>query len=224
MFVPRNCLERKFATLFAAGFSLIELLVVIAIISLLAGLAVPAFHSIGQARGAAEAADRIAASIEFARAEAVSRKTFVWLGIQETTNAGNPALRLGIVCSADGTTNSLPLNLRQLGQPVLVDRVGILPYAQLDVGTNLSQAVDLAGSPGGLDFQIGGTRFASRRTIAFTPLGEAGTNPAPAWPHSFDPVLAIGIRQARGTNLSTNSDIAVAIDGATGFGTILRKN
>lgn len=208
------------------AFSLIELLVVIAIIAMMAGLAVTAFNSIGQARGAAEAAEKIAAAIEFARSEAVARGTYVWMGIDQQTNFGNLDLRLGIVCSKDGTPNFAVDNLNPLGRPQLIERTAIAPLQQINVGTHSlipSDSLDLSTANQGILFQIGSTSFLNRRTITFSPLGEVSASPAPAWAEAFQPFLAIGLRQARGTNLATNADIAVVLDGSSGLAAIIQK-
>lgn len=208
-----------------AAFSMIELLVVMAILALLAGFAIPAFTSIGQARGVTEAAYQVAAAIELARSEAVSRQTYVWMGIQPQTNFGNLDLRIGLVYSKDGTaTNTAAANLQPVGRAVLIQRVGLAGAAGLGVGTNFAGATDLAGYSAGLtNFQIGQVGFVSGRTITFTPLGEVTTAPSPSTTTGFDPRLVVGLRQTRGTTLMTNNDIAVEIDGSVGIATIYRK-
>jgi prepilin-type N-terminal cleavage/methylation domain-containing protein len=79
------------------GLSLVELLGVVSIIGLLAAFAVPAFNSIGQARGVAEAAYQISAAVELARAEAIARRTYVWMGLHAGTNSVSKDLRVGIM-------------------------------------------------------------------------------------------------------------------------------
>jgi hypothetical protein len=95
--------------------------------------------------------------------------------------------------------------------------------AGFDAGTNLAGAVDLSSYTGGMAFQIGQVNFINRSTATFTPLGEVTTNATPATTDGFDPRIAIGLRQARGTALLSGNDIAVAIDGSVGTPTILRK-
>lgn len=221
-FPPFFSAKLKNALLRGGGFSLIELLVVVAIVSMLMVLAVPAFNSIGQARGIDEAADRISAAIDFARSEAVARGTYVWLGIDQQTNAGNLALRLGIVCSKDGTTNSAGANLLPLARSQLIDRAMLVPHQQIPASGIPNHAIDLSSFNQGVPFTNGGTSFADRRTIAFTPLGEAGTNPAPSWSSSFNPFLAIGLRPSMGTTAATNSGIIVLLDGSVGIPTLRR--
>ena len=208
------------------AFSLIELLVVMAIIGLLAAITIPAFNSIGQARGVTEAAYQLAAAIELARSEAVSRQTFVWLGIQNYTNADGLNLKLGIVFSKDGSsTNTDATNLQPIGRALLIQRVGLADASVLaNLGSNLGKAVNLAAFSGGLKpFKIGQSDFSDGRTVTFTPLGEVTTNPSPNSTSGFDPGIAVGLCQARGTTLSTNSAIAVAIDGSVGVPTLYQK-
>lgn len=206
------------------GFSLIELLVVVAVIAMLASFAIPAFNSIGQARGVSEAAYQVSAAVELARSEAISRQTYVWLGMQPQTNFGNLDLRLGIVYSKDGTANTGATNLQPIGKSLLIQRVGLTNATVMDVGTNnIGSPVDLSAFSGGVAFGIGQTTNSDRRTVTFTPLGEATTNPSPTSGSGFDPRLGIGLRQARGTALVPNNDIAVVIDGSVGLPTIYRK-
>lgn len=197
------------------GFSLIELLVVVAII----GLAVPAFNSIGQARGVSDAAYQVSGAIELARSEAISRQTYVWLGFQEQTNSGNRDLRVGIVYSRDGTPNTNTNNLQPIGRALLVQRVGLTNSVGLP-----GIPLELAGFTGGISFEIGqAAKFTDKRSVTFTPLGEVMANPSPTPGSTFDPLLAIGLASARGTQLGTNNIASVAIDGSVGIPTLHRE-
>jgi len=186
------------------GFSLIELLVVVAIIGLLAAFTVPAFSSIGQARGVTEAAFQISSAIELARSEAVSRQTFVWLGIQPQTNSGNLDLRVGIVYSKDGTTNTAAANLQPLSRPLIIQRVGLSENATLGAAT----------------FSIGQVAF--QNSLTFTPLGEVMTKAAPLPADGFSTNLSLPLQQARGTNLLTNNSFTIQIDGSVGIPTSIQ--
>lgn len=212
-----------FAFRSSSGFSLVELIVVIAIIGLLAALAMPTLSLMGQARGVSEAAYELASAVDLARSEAIARQTFVWLCMQPQINSGNLGLRVGMVYSKDGTTNTNAANLQPIGRALLIQRVGLANTADLHVAASLSSAIDLSGVSGGVSFRIGQTNFDSKRTITFTPLGEVTTNAAPSSASGFDPRLAVGLRQANGTTLMTSNDIAVAIDGSVGIPTIYRK-
>ncbi len=207
----------------AEAFSLIELLIVVAIMGLLAAFALPAFQSISQARGVSEAAYQIAATVELARSEAVSRQTYVWMGMQPQTNSGNLDLRLGLVYSRDGTANTNTTNLQPIGRSLLIQRVSLENAANLSVGTSLGSPTDLSGYSGGATFQIGQVNFNSGRTITFTPMGEVSTNATPSATNGFDPRLAIGMQGVHGTVTINNNDIAVVVDGSVGIPTIYRK-
>ena len=198
-------------------------MIVIAIIALLSSFAISSFNSIGQARGVSEAAYRFAAAIELARSEAISRQSFVWLGIQKETNSGSLDLRVGMVYSKDGSANTNASNLQPIGRSLLIQHAGITDAVGLNVGTDLTGVTELSTFSQGMGFAIGQAQFTDKRTVTFTPMGEAMTKPSPATSDGFEPRLAVGLRQAHGTSLMTNNDIAVVIDGSVGLPTIYRK-
>ena len=207
----------------AGAFSLIELLIVIGIVAILAAFAVPAFNSIGQARGVTEAAFQIAAAAELARSEAVARRTFVWLGLQNQTNFGNTDLRVGIVYSKDGSsTNTNGTNLQPIARPLLIQRAGLVAVSAVEVGTNLSAASDLSANTGTGTMEAANTRF-TNTIITFTPDGEAMLARTPGASTPFDPLIGIGLRGFRGTTPMTNNDAAVLIDGSIGIPRIFQR-
>ena len=208
-----------------AGFTMVELLLVMLIITLLAGVGVTAFNSIGQARGVAEGANQVASAIELARSEAVSRQTYVWLALQTQTNFGSSDLRVGLVYSLDGTANTNSTNFASIGKPRLIQRVTLASTASpFNAGanfTNTSTTENLSTNSGNVAFTIGTAPFSSARSVTFTPMGEATTIPTVT--NGFAPRIAIGLRQIRGTTPASNNDIAVVIDGSVGVATTYQK-
>lgn len=205
------------------GFSLIELLVVVAIIGVLASFGIPALHSIGGARGSLDTAYKISQSIELARNEAVARRTYVWIGLEDSESFGNRNLLLGGVYSKDGSTNTNPSNLQPLFRSVLMEKVGLV--ASPDTGGNnsaYSSAQALQTNQSGITFSIGSQNFNSK-TITFTPSGEAMLSGLPTTATPFESQILIGIRGFRGTSETKNNDIAVVVDGSTGIPAIYRN-
>ena len=209
----------------SSGFTLIELLVVIAIVGLISVFTLPAVNSFGQARGVTEAAYQVAAAVELARSEAITRQTFVWLGLQPQINYGNLDLRIGLVYSKDGSsTNTAPSNLQPIGRSVLLQGVGLVPPDAV-VPASSPPPVDLSKFSGGISFANGQMTNTDKRSLTFTPMGEVTANGSPGTTGGFDPRLGIGLRQTRGTALGSNvnNDIAVVIDGSVGIPAIYRK-
>ena len=87
------------------AFSLIELLVVVAIMGILAALIVPAFNSIGTARGVTKAGADISSILEQGRTYAMANNTYVWVGFQSEGDD----LVAGVVASPSGRAAALDL-------------------------------------------------------------------------------------------------------------------
>lgn len=205
------------------GFTFIELLVVLAIFGILASLIVPAFNSIGAARGVVAASYKISEALELARSEAVARRTYVWLGLQDSTNFGNRNLHLGVVYSKDGSTNNSPTNIQAISRSILLENVALVEL--IETGENTPKylgAMALSTNIAGATFSIGSQSF-SKKTITFTPAGEAMLTGFPSSTTSFESQILIGLRACRGITESTNNDIAVVVDSSTGIPAIFRK-
>ena len=208
----------------SGAFSLLELLAVIAIITLLSAASIAAFNAITRARGVTESAYQISSALELARSEAVIRQTYVWVGFQPQTNAGNRDLRVGIVYSMDGSsTNTTAGNLAPLGKAILLPSTALSTSAVLITNRPL---IDLFSNTAGITFTLGQTTFTNRCSLTFMPLGEVTVAASPATTDGFDPLLGIGLRQTRGTNVvtTTNNDVAVGIDGSVGVPFLKRVN
>lgn len=210
------------------AFSLIELLVVLNIIAYLVWFSAPALFSILTGQGVSEAAYDLSAAVEQARNEAVTRRTYVWLAMQEEVRDGNLGLRIGAVRSKDGKANTSASNLVPIGKPLLISHVGLveigLPLTNTVFTTAPTNgAVDLTVALGGARFQIGKVSFDQGRSVTFMPRGEATTNPVPTSSSGFDPLMLLSLRQTHGTKLKAGNDISVAIDGSVGTPVIYRN-
>lgn len=208
---------------FRQGFSLIELLIVINITAYILWLTIPAFFSITSASRVSEAAFGISSAVERARSEAITRHTYVWLGLQEESSEQLLGIRVGLVASMDGTANTNSTNLASLGPTQLYKGVGFSDGAVAALSIPGSNPVLLSDFSGGLSFGIGSRSFIQRRTITFLPMGEVTTNASPGSLTGFVPLIVIPIREAHGTNLFPGNDAAVVIDGSVGNPLIFRK-
>ncbi len=107
-----------------SGFTLVELLVVIAILGIMMAVVAPSLPSMLGAKAIGKAANEVAAVLERARAEAMSRRTYVYVGFLNSTNAaGNSELRIGAAASLDGTSNTTTANLRALTRVLPVENI-----------------------------------------------------------------------------------------------------
>jgi len=206
------------------GFSLIEILLVIALIAMITTLAIPAISSIGQARGVSEAGFQFASAIEQARAVAIARQTYVWLGIETNTSSGSRDLLLGTMYSKDGSTNTNATNLQPSSKALTIERVGIAKATPSATSAPAS-TTDISTNSAGAKFSIGHAQFSSGRTLLFAPSDEVAlAAPAAGTEFRFEPLLSIGLLAARGTDyLDTNNPVDVIVDGSIGIPQIFRK-
>jgi len=205
------------------AFTLVELLVVMGVISLLAAAAVTGFNAIGRARGVTEAAYQIASAVELCRSEAITRHTYVWLGLQPTNNSGSADLLLGMVYSVDGSsTNTIPSNLMPLTKALTIQSVALASVnTQIASGFSGVDLSTLGPSTPPFTFSIGNKSF-NGPVITFMPLGEVTTNNTPADTNGFDSSLGVELRPTRGTQVLTNNVTELLIDGSVGIPTIIR--
>lgn len=207
----------------AKGFSLIELLTVIAIIGLLAMATVPAFNAIAGGHAVNQAAYDVSGLLEFARAEAVTRQTYVWVGFKSTNVSGNLELQMAAVASRDGSgTNTSAANLMSLSRVLRAKNISLARWTDLksatrDLLTNAPAVSSLSVNTAGVSFQVGANRFDTGNSITFTPRGEALLQGSAGPNDGYDRLIDVSLRQSRGTTvLPEADDAAVIVDGAAG--------
>jgi prepilin-type N-terminal cleavage/methylation domain-containing protein len=206
---------------FKKAFTLVELLVVIAIMALLAYLTLPAFSSLSGAQAVNQGVYEVSSVLQLARSEAVSRRTYVWVGFSQTTAAGRPVLTMAVTSSKDGTTNAAPANLLNLNIPSRVDGVVLSKWTDLKPATTATvpnvAPVSVEANQNGLSFTSGQAQFTGS-TITFTPRGEAMLLAAPSLYDPYDPYIDVSFRQSNTVTPSANAnDASVLVEGGTGM-------
>lgn len=147
------------------GFSLLELLVVIAVGVTMMTLVAPAFSGINNAGNVTRAAYDVAGALNSARAYAMAKNTYVWVGffeedVSKLTQAtpvasGAGRVVMSIVASIDGTMaynpNSLPItsgnmtaSLAQINKLVKIDNMHLTAAgnAQFPIGDGTGMTFD----------------------------------------------------------------------------------
>ncbi len=178
------------------GFSLIELLVVIAIIAIMTGLGVPAVLSLGKTGNLTQATTDLALSLEQARAYAMAHNTYVWVGLDQTSN---DEVICAIVAGSNGqqtdinnADNYSPIfrakkfsNIKLLGAGMPTQS---LPGMSANVANITESAI------GSLQTKVAGQARSFSDVLQFSPVGEAivSSSSLPRW-------VQIGFNSATGT-------------------------
>lgn len=199
----------------------------ISIMGAMMALLVPAFNNINGSRGMTRAINDVAGFLELARAEAMATRSYVYIGLANTTNSdGNSELRIGAVISTDGSSNTAAANLRPISKLSKIPSVQMTNYADLpalvksaadatlrtetDFVINFTPTSILRG-------QLNDTAFDSCPTIRVGPQGEIlhDSNPAVF----FRTTASVGLVPTHGTTRlgTTGTDGAiVSYYGGTG--------
>ena len=217
------------------AFTLIELLVVMSIMILIASFVVPNLPAMLGAQGVSKAVADAGGILELARTEAMSRKTYVYVGFIDGTNAfGNRQLLIGAVASQDGmpidpatarTTGTG--NLGAITKLVAVENVQLMKTpedfpANLRSGKNPlpTAAFDylISSVSGGkfnqaaatntsASFRLGGKDFTNAPQLVFSPQGELIGAASPLDPGSSEylPYALLGMRPSHGTQANNSS-------------------
>lgn len=197
-----------------SAFSLIELLVVIAIIGILAALIVPALPSILGSQGLSRAVSDVGGIMELARAEATSRKTYVYVGFANESAFGNAELRIGAVASKDGTTSQNSNNLIPLTRLVKIQNAKIVDAAGLPAVVPAAGLSDfVTGFTNRVDFSVGAQRFSNAPVVVISPQGEVVPEAGSAF---FRPAASVGLVQTKGQTVMDNDGAVVVYRGGSG--------
>lgn len=126
------------------AFTLVELLVVMGIIVLLMGLAVPVATSFLRGRAVDRAINSLTGILELARAEAMERRTFVYIAFKTVTNKdNNTELRVAAIMSANGQSDWSLANLRPISKLVILPNIKLSKYSDLPKAVQASTTVDI---------------------------------------------------------------------------------
>lgn len=208
------------------AFSLSELLMVTAIIAVLMALVAPSLTSILGTKGVGKALGDVASLLELARTEAMARRTYVYVGLVNTTNSnGSSELTMAAVASLDGSSDTTTNNLTPITRIVRVPNVAQTSYNDLpqpvknvasDADEDDAYASRMTSS--GVSFDVGNQTFDTSMLI-ISPEGEL-------LPAANEPVFLelahVGVVQMRGTQPSDSDGGVVTYEGGSGAIKVLR--
>lgn len=164
-----------------------------ALLVLLTAAAGPAFNAMTASRGVTSGAADVADFMEMARTEAVTRQTYVWVGITGVSISGVQMLKMAAAYSADGSgtpPNLTGTNIKPFTKVLQVQNVVFSGWASLSGSTQAlwSSGVpssnpapaDIAGTIGtsgtvNVVFTAGGVTFnsATMPFLTYSPEGQA---------------------------------------------------
>ena len=236
-----------------SGFTLVELLVVIAVVVTLTATIAPAFMGINNAGNVTRAAYDVAGALNSARAYAMAKNTYVWVGFFEENAAqpftsGTGRVVMSIVASKDGTmaaaSGTIPsASLTQINKLVKIDNMHLTTagIAQFPVGDGTGMAFDSrplaaqvwptnaasGSSQAPFQYPVGNgatAQYTFNTAIQFSPRGEVQVRVNNA-SQPVQPVVEIGLQPAHGTVPDANSKnlAAVQITGIAGNVKIYRR-
>ena len=211
------------------AFTLVEMLAVISIIVILSVFAVPAFNSILGGRGISKGVNDVTNILEMARAEAMSRRTYVYVGFANVTNAdGNSELRIGAALAPDGSlavTSAQQAALRPISKVIKISNLKSVDYNELPASVKLLITGPVNGDAlpntntrplyvhdvlriDRTNFKVGAENFSTHPRIIFAPGGEIISSV----PEMFTTITCVGLAPCRGTTVNLNSpDGAVVV-------------
>jgi len=230
MITPKHAETRQLA------YSLIELLVVMGIIVLLSSLLIPAIGNFGTAGGFTSTVSSLSETLDQARAYAVSKRTFVYVGIGEFKasgptdqgSAGTGRVALFAVASRDGSrisqTSDFATKTQSISRLVCLQNVHLMRVSGTSGG--LGRPADDSVKPldsatiVSLNFPLSGTpRYNLTQCIEFSPQGMTKLFPSTALPGFIE----IGIAPTKGDTVLTTQNVAVVqLSGLTGRSIVYR--
>jgi prepilin-type N-terminal cleavage/methylation domain-containing protein len=212
------------------GFTLLELLVVLGIVLTLAVFAAPAISGLGGSRGLTSAVNDVSAVLELAHAEAMSTRSYVYVGFSNPTNSdGNSELRIAALISVDGSSDTAAANLRPLTKLLRIPRVSFTNYTSLPPVVQSAADISLQSNTDYVSTfvptayfkdKFGDSSFDSCPTIGFSPQGEVLHSSNPQM--FFRTQAAIGLVPTHGTKPITTDGAIVTYYGGTGQIRIVR--
>jgi prepilin-type N-terminal cleavage/methylation domain-containing protein len=200
----------KEARLLQQGFSLIELLMVMAIMALLLGSSVMGISSY-QGQTFTKQAYDMREILASAKASAMAKNTFVWVGFGPTTSNGQKSLVVSAFASRNGLNDPTSSNLNPLMRPhcfpnfVLTDITNAIG-GQILTGTNLSSTSANWSLP---SQKVDGTAVGLTQAILFSPNGQCFLTTDPL---SY---IKIGMKPTRGTAVNDANLAALQVSGLT---------
>jgi prepilin-type N-terminal cleavage/methylation domain-containing protein len=224
------------------GFSLVELLVVMAIMSVLAYATTPFFNSLLSAGRLSQSASDISSILAQARAYAMAKNTYVYVGMQEvdgmqpSASNGVGKIAVAVVASLDGTRpyTTGPLvasDLAAISKPQIFGDTHLTKSSTLINGAGMTSrptaSVDLGSTSATTTFQwpLSGTPQNSfLKVIEFDPQGSARVQTGAAFNPSVEAYIEIPLVSAHGNAAAANisNQAAVQVDGVTGAVAVYR--
>jgi prepilin-type N-terminal cleavage/methylation domain-containing protein len=226
----------------SAGFSLVEIISVMAIMSILAVAMPSVIGSFTSAGRLSQSASDISSVLEHARAYAMAKNTYVYVGIQEvdamhpTSTNGVGKVAVVTVASLDGTrpytTGALnTANIASITKPQFFTNTHIASSATLVNGANMTSrpaaSIDLSSATATTSFQYpltGPAQFSFSKVVEFDPQGVARVQTGSGFNPSVQAYIELPLVPAQG-NLATaniSNQAAVQVDGITGAVSVYR--
>lgn len=194
------------------AFTLIELLTVVSIMALM--IAISSLPSLLGASAVNQAVGGISLLIEQARAYAMARNTYVWVGFADTTNV----LKVGIVAGTTGQPDDLGT-----GNITLIEKVRAYENFRIEQVSGLtgmeSNGDDIGHSAlGSFTGTAGGVPTTFSKVLRFSPRGEAFIKP-----DSVSHCIDIGLVPVRGNQSNDINKAAFQVSALTGRVQVFRQ-